>query len=115
MDQEVLEYLDNLAGMIAREFARINVTLQGFATHFEHVDSRFEQVDGHFEQIDARFEQIDASFDQVDSRFNRLEARLEGHDRRLDNLDTQFHDLGREMKSEFASLRETIRVLTQGF
>jgi chromosome segregation ATPase len=105
MDPEVRDYLDNMAGMIAREFARINHTLQA-------ITGRFAQVDGRFEQIDARFEQIDARFEQIDARFEEIETRLEGHDRRLDRLDAQFHDLRREMKSEFAVVREAIRVLT---
>jgi septal ring factor EnvC (AmiA/AmiB activator) len=105
MDQEVREFLEQLAGMISREFARIN-------DRFEGVDARFDQIDARFDQVDARFDQVDARFERIESRLDGIDARLEGHDRRLDHLDAEVHDLRREMKSEFVLARESIQALT---
>ena len=85
MDPDVREYLDRLAGMIAREFAHIN-----------------GRLDGH----DSRFERIELRLDGID-------ARLKGHDRRLDRLDAEVHDLRREMKSGFAVLTRRLEALEE--
>ena len=84
MDQQTRDFLEHLAGMVAREFARINTRLEG-------MDARFDSTDEHLNTIDKRFDRVDQRFDQLD--------------RRLGNLEATVYDLRGEMKSEFATVR----------
>ena len=106
MDSETREAIDQLAGMIAREFARVNTRLDaGFAS----VDARFISVETRFE---ARFVSVEARLDRFEARFISVEGRLDRVERRLDNLDSNLRDFRREVKLEFASVRQSIDALT---
>jgi archaellum component FlaC len=119
MEPDVREYLENLAGMMSREFARINGKFDGMDARFDGIDARFDGIDarldgidGRLDGIDGRLDGIDGRLDGIDGRLDGIDGRLEGHDRRLDRLDSAVHDLRREMKSEFTSVRESIDVLS---
>jgi predicted nucleic acid-binding Zn-ribbon protein len=91
MDQETREFLEQMAGMVAREFARIN---------------------GRLDRIDERLDRIENRLDRVENRLDEMDKRFEQVERRLGNLDATVYDQRREMKSEFASVRQSIDALT---
>ena len=54
MDAETREFLDQMAGMMAREFARINA-------RFDAMDVRFDRIEARLDSHDRRFDNLEAS------------------------------------------------------
>ena len=54
MDAETREFLEQLAAMMAREFARIN-------QRFEAVDARFDRIETRLDGHDRRFDNLEAT------------------------------------------------------
>jgi hypothetical protein len=80
MDAEARNAIDQLAGMIAREFERIH----------------------------AEFAKVYAEFADVHGELAEVNQRLDRHERRLDRIDVQLIDFRREVKSEFAALTSRV-------
>lgn len=74
--------IDNLAGVMAAEFARVH-------ERFEGVDNRFDAVDARFESVDGEFVGINTRFDRLEKRMMRVEELCEDHSGRFISLEDQ--------------------------
>ena len=63
MDQDVREYFEQMAAMMARELA-----------------GEFPRIKGRFDGVDSRFDRVEARLESHDRRLDRLEAQY--HDLR---------------------------------
>jgi predicted nucleic acid-binding Zn-ribbon protein len=106
MEQDVREFLEQMAGMMAREFARINRRFDDVESRLDRVESRLDRVESRLDRVELRLDHVEAGLDRVEVRLDGIEARLDGiesrmesHDRRQDRLEALYLDMRREKKS----------------